>query len=101
MAKNTGHSWYGPPTGQVTTHSGIANCLVKENRIIEEWVATDELGLLMQLGFDPRATIEKFVGGRANSQPREYSLPQRIVGQTVPATMPPKTSEGFDKGFEP
>lgn len=102
VAKNTGHSWYGPPTGQITTHSGIANCLVKENRIVEEWVVTDELGLLMQLGFDPRVTIEKFAQGsrREGSQPREYSLPQRVVGQTVPVTMPPKASNGFDKAFD-
>ena len=98
LANNTGFSWYGPPTDRQTVHSGIANCLVKENRIIEEWVVSDELGLLLQLGFDLRETVEKLVQGdnRPGSKPRAYSLPERIVGQTVPAVLPPKKTNGFD-----
>ena len=97
VAKNTGYSWYGPPTGRTATHSGIANCLVKENRIVEEWVVSDELGLLLQLGLDPRAVVEKFCQGdsRPASQPREYALPERVAGQTVPAALPPKPEGGF------
>lgn len=98
VAKNTGHSWYGPPTGQWAVHSGIANCFVKENRIIEEWVASDELGLLLQLGYDERAVVEKMLEGdrKRGVKPREYSLPERVLGQTTPAVLPPKTSPGFD-----
>lgn len=98
VANNTGYSAYGPPTGKQTTHSGIANCLVKENRIIQEWVVSDELGLLLQLGFDLRATIEKLNqrNSRLAIKPREYSLPERVVAQTVPTVMPPKKTDGFD-----
>jgi len=98
VAKNTGYSWYGPPTGQLTTYCSIANCLVKENRIVEEWVVSDTLGQLQQLGFDKRAAIEKLVQGSSRSglKPREYSLPERVIGQTVPVSLPPLTSHGFD-----
>lgn len=98
VAQNTGHSEYGPPTGRWAVHSGIANCFVKENRIIEEWVVSDELGLLLQLGYDERVVIEKMLEGdrRRGVKPREYSLPERVSGQTVPATFPPKATPGFD-----
>ncbi|MEZ4664247.1 MAG: ester cyclase [Caldilineaceae bacterium] len=33
---NCGHSIYGPPTGRKVTRYGVAQCLVKENRIVEE-----------------------------------------------------------------
>jgi predicted ester cyclase len=97
-AKNTGYSWYGPPTGHTATWCSIANCLVKENRIVEEWVVSDTLGLLLQLGFDQRATLEKFVQAshRSDARPREYSLPERVIGQTTPVILPPKTADGFD-----
>src|SRR5918998_1769374 len=38
LARNTGHSRYGPPTGRRIQHLGIANCFVRENLITEEWV---------------------------------------------------------------
>src|SRR5205823_1481557 len=81
VANNTGYSWFGPPTGRLAVHSGIANCLVKENRIVEEWVATDELGLLLQLGFDVREVVEKSVRGdhRSASRPRESGMSERVL----------------------
>ncbi len=93
VATHTGYTWYGPPTGKQVVHSGIANCFVKENRIIEEWVASDELGLMLQLGFDPRETITRL--GQSIKH-REYSMPQRVVGQMMPTVIPPKQSDGFD-----
>ncbi len=98
VAHNTGHSIYGPPTGRLVVRTGIANCFVKENLIIEEWIARDELGLLLQLGFDLREVIGKLVRAdrRAEKEPRQYGLPERVEGQTTPPEMPPKESEGFD-----
>ncbi|MBL8096184.1 MAG: ester cyclase [Anaerolineales bacterium] len=98
VLKHTGHSWLGAPTGKWAVHSGIANCFVKENRIIEEWVAGDELGLTLQLGLDERAVVEKLLGGerREGATPREYSLPERGVGQAAPAVYPPRSAGGFD-----
>ncbi len=98
VLKHTGHAWFGPPTGQWAVHSGIANCFVRENRIMEEWVASDELGLLLQLGLDERAVLEPMLEAdrRRNAPAREYSLPERVLGQTTPAVYPPRTGEGFD-----
>ena len=50
-AHNTGYSIYGPPTGKPVTVWGIANCYIKSNYIVEEWVTYNEISLIRQLGF--------------------------------------------------
>ena len=45
IGRNTGHSIYGPPTGNRVVRQGIAHCFVKENRVVEEWICRDELGV--------------------------------------------------------
>ncbi len=52
-ASNTGYSPWGAPTGKPAEFWAIANCLVKENRIVEEWLVRDSMALVRQLGFDP------------------------------------------------
>ncbi len=53
IARHTGHSVYGPPTGRWVRHYTIADCLVLENRIVEEWLVYDNLAIIRQLGLDP------------------------------------------------
>ena len=92
VAHNTGHSVYGPPTGKRVVRTGIANCLVKDNEIVEEWIARDELGLVQQLGFDRDAVIKKLVSQPApeKAQVHGKALPERSVGQFEPDPMPPQ-----------
>jgi hypothetical protein len=61
VAHNTGYSACGPPTGRKVVYRTIANCFVKENRIVEEWVVRDELSLVRQLGFDEHEVVRKLV----------------------------------------
>jgi predicted ester cyclase len=98
VGHNTGYSAYGPPTGRRVIRTGIANCFVKENLIVEEWIARDELGLLLQLGFDVPEVIERLArqDRLLGIKPREYALPERVTGQTTPEVMAPKETEGFD-----
>jgi len=98
VAHNTGHSIYGPPTGRRVVRTGIANCFVKENNIIEEWIARDEMRLVLQLGFNPREVVEKLVcqDRLLGVEPREYALPERLFGQSTPAVLPPKETGDFD-----
>ena len=53
IARNTGHSVYGPPTGRWTRRYGVAHCLVLENCIVEEWIVLDELAAVRNLGLNP------------------------------------------------
>lgn len=50
---NEGPSEFGPVTGRKSRVQTIAECLCKENRVVEEWLVRDNLAAVQQLGFDP------------------------------------------------
>ena len=50
---NLGESEFGPATGNAARFLTVADCLCRENQIIEEWLVRDNLGLVKQLGLDP------------------------------------------------
>lgn len=93
---NRGWSIYGPPTGNKVRYQAIADCFVKQNMIVEEWLVRDELMLIHQLGLDPVKTAKEMA--RKNA---EAGLPvhvsgdiERGVGQLPPPIIP--ASETFD-----
>jgi predicted ester cyclase len=91
--RNTGHSQYGPPTGKKILRRGIAHCFVKDNRIIEEWIARDELALIRQLGLDEielaRAMGARDLERQQGNAPVEFAETPRVRGQEPPLEMPP------------
>ncbi|MEM6317533.1 MAG: ester cyclase [Bacteroidota bacterium] len=58
-ATNEGPTQYGPATGKKVQFRTIADCLATENKIVEEWLARDNMHLVMQLGFDPVVEAKK------------------------------------------
>ncbi len=99
VGHNTGHSKYGPPTGRKIVRRGIANCFVKENRIVKEWIARDDLGLVLQLGFDPIELAKRTARKEAvqNLQEEPMGTVERVVGQGPPVELePPELGDGFD-----
>lgn len=56
---NTGDSDMGAATGKQAVIAVIAHCIVKNNRIIMEWLVRDNYALAQQLGFDPRAVAQR------------------------------------------
>jgi predicted ester cyclase len=96
-ARNTGHSVYGPPTGRRVVVSGIANCIVKGENVVEEWVAYNELSLIRQLGLDVHDVLRNISGGYdPRSDPRPVGEVERLFGQAPPPELPPRHDEGFD-----
>lgn len=96
-ARNTGYSTYGPPTGKRVVVSGIANCIVRGEHIVEEWVAYNELSLLRQLGLDVRAVLGRQMAQRPiDEMQRAAGEVDRLVGQGPPTLMPPQEGAGFD-----
>jgi predicted ester cyclase len=96
--RNTGYSWLGAPTNRLVTRLVFADCAVRENRIYEEWVLSDELATLRQMGFDPKLVVADAVKrGKYDwkkTEPRGDI--ERLRGQLPPPMMPPKQSEEFD-----
>ena len=96
-ALNTGHSTYGPPTGRRVTVSGIANCIIRGENVVEEWVAYNELSLIRQLGLDVRDVLRQAPTEIDTRRPPEPVGPvDRLMGQAPPPELPPKASGGFD-----
>ena len=101
VAHNTGYSLYGPPTGRRVVRQGIAHCFVKENRVVEEWIARDELALIRQLGFDEIALAKQLAAqdaaaGVKSPRPVTEGEIQRLRGQMAPDLYPPKQRDKFD-----
>jgi predicted ester cyclase len=98
VATNTGYSGYGPPTGRKFVRRGIANCFVKENRIVEEWVVRDEMAIVRQLDLSPEVVVAQAAkrpplpGARHET----YGEIERVIGQTTPAVYRAQSPGKFD-----
>jgi predicted ester cyclase len=98
VGHNTGWSAYGPPTGRKAVWRAIANCVVRDNLIFEEWLLRDETALIRQLGFDPWLVAETQVRGTigAGLQPEPVGEIGRTRGQFPPPVMPAPPNGAFD-----
>ena len=97
---NLGPSEFGPATGKPAQIQVIAHCVVRENRIVEEWLVRDNFALAQQLGvdpleharklaatpLDPECTFARWLASewqRASSGPRERT--PLVAGQDAEA----------------
>ena len=93
-AHHRGFSIYGQPTGKRLKYRVIADCAVKENKIVEEWLVRDDLSIIRQIGLDERAFVAKLV----HLAPEKYSTTRKdTTGQQsdIPE-LPSKAGAGFD-----
>ena len=54
-----GDGFYGKATGKKIIYRVIADCLVVNNQIVEEWIIRDEASILIQLGWNVRVFVEQ------------------------------------------
>lgn len=54
-ARHDGSGRFGKATGRSLLMLTIADCLCRENRVVEEWLVRDQAGVALQLGADPVA----------------------------------------------
>jgi predicted ester cyclase len=52
-ATHLGSGSFGPATGRAVGMLTIADCLCRDNRIVEEWLVRDQASMALQLGLDP------------------------------------------------
>jgi predicted ester cyclase len=94
---NMGHSKWGPPTGRRIQYSSFALCIVKQNRVVEEWLAHDEIAGVRQLGLSVDAVLEELTTqidrGAIAALPAEIP---RVAGQTTPEVYIPRHPDRFD-----
>ncbi len=95
-ARNTGHGVYGPPTGREVIVTGLANCVIRGENVVEEWVVYNELSLLRQLGLDVREFLRRIPQDDRQPVADSVGEVERLAGQGPPPALPPKESEGFD-----
>lgn len=65
LATNKGPTIYGPPTGVRIRMTNIADCVVEEGQIVEEWLVRDNMTLATQLGAEPVAAARAMVERRS------------------------------------
>ena len=95
---NTGWSSYGPPTNRRATRMNVAHCFVKENRIVEEWLAGEHINVMWGLGLDAHqiakeTAAQEAAAGLKPPMPLNRGEIERIVGQTTPHPLPPKPDQ--------
>jgi predicted ester cyclase len=89
---------WGPATGKVVNLWGIANCVIRENEIFEEWVLYNMCSKLSQLGIDVRWAAREY-GNELNAQGRAAAFDsevERLARGLHPEPYPRSTSERFD-----
>jgi len=62
-ATHLGDGFFGLATNRPIMMLTIADCLCRDNQVVEEWLVRDQAGMALQLGLDP-VTIGKKLGER-------------------------------------
>ena len=65
----------GPPTGRRIATRTVADCLVRDGVIVEEWLVRDQAGIALQLGFDPAEHGRRLGAADAASGRAGWHLP--------------------------
>ena len=89
---------WGPATSRKVNLWGIANCVVRDNEIFEEWVLHNIASRLLQVGIDP-AWAAREAGNRASDMviDRHRGEVQRLVGGRMPEYYADSSARG---GFD-
>ncbi len=85
QATHLADGYFGPATNRFVSNLTIADCLCRDNRVVEEWLVSDGAGMARQLGLDPVAFGNKL--GQQN--PEAYTIGHDAMRQRW------SDSEGF------
>ena len=91
--RHTQPSQYGKPTHRTFTTRTVADCMILENKIYREWVVSDNMSLMRQLGLDTdhiahAMAKEQFDKGFRLTDVGEN---RRLIGQYPPESEPDYT----------
>ena len=77
QSAHLGDGYYGRATGRQTSGLTIADCLCRDNRVVEEWLLSDRARLVRQLGDDPIA----FGRNLGKQNPEAYTVGNEAMQQ--------------------
>ncbi len=81
VSTHTGHGNFGAPTGREFSSVGIADCLCRENQIVEEWLVRDQAGITESLGLD----IESMASQRIATAEKHALNPENLLNSWTDA----------------
>lgn len=82
-ATNTGPSVFGPATGRTARFTAIANCVVRGETIVEEWLSSNPLALARQLGLSDEESLAR--SAAAAPEPGRGTRPSWTVRLDAPS----------------
>jgi predicted ester cyclase len=96
-ATNLGTSELGPPTGKRISFTTIADCLCRENLIVEEWLVRDYSAMALGLGYAPRSVARELAGAdRRKERTTWRSEATEAVRSAPPTPFPSGPFPGVD-----
>lgn len=81
---------YGPATGRPFVSRTVADCMIHANKIYREWVVSDQMAVIRQLGLDVQAYAEKLARTKLKRGIRELDIGETglMLGQYPPSDKP-------------
>ncbi len=96
-ATHTGFTDFSAPTGRKILYWGIADCLIRRNLIVEEWLTHDGVTIVRQMGHDPVALARRSV---LPASPHTHGEIDRLPsGQQAPEFHEVPRAEDDPQGF--
>ena len=94
QGRHSQHGHYGAPTGRRFVSRTVADCMILRNKIYREWVVSDQMAIIKQLGLDVDAFATKIAQAKLASGIKEIDIgePGLMLGQYPPAEMPLDTT---------
>ena len=88
--RHTQYGHYGPATGRTFVSRTIADCMIHANKIYREWVVSDQMAIIKQLGLDPHAFAEKLARKMFEKGAVSLDIGEngRMLGQYPPDSKP-------------
>lgn len=86
----TQNGHYGPANGRSFVSRTVADCMIHRNKIYREWVVSDQMAIISQLGLDPVAYADRIAAAKLDQGQRQLDIGEvgLMLGQYPPEAKP-------------
>lgn len=102
VMRHQGDGAFGPADGAVVRSRIIADCVIKNNRIVEEWLVRDQAAFAHCLGVSPRNMAERQVAHdlASTGKVRFFSPATDVAGSYVGSIDESEVGHAYRRGWE-